>query len=282
MSNPAPRIWHEAIDAWCRWLAAAGYRPATIALRRTRLRNLAATYPDVGPWQLGPVQLAAWASHPDAMGRARLELNTRRSYRATLVAFYRWALEAGHTATDPSRNLPRLPVALPRPHPVREADYRAVLALAPSPREALMLRLGAELGLRRAEVAQVHRRDLVLHEDGWWLLVHGKGGAERELPCTPDLAEAICDAGDGWTFPAPRGGHLAPGTVGQIVAGLLPAGYSMHALRHRFATQAYALERDLFAVQELLGHARADTTRHYVATTTATMRHTVRAMEAAR
>jgi integrase/recombinase XerC len=35
-------------------------------------------------------------------------------------------------------------------------------------------------------------------------------------------------------------------------------------LRHRFATVCYAGERDLLAVQTLLGHSKPETTRQYV------------------
>ena len=38
-----------------------------------------------------------------------------------------------------------------------------------------------------------------------------------------------------------------------------------HTLRHRFATTAYGVERDLRAVQELLGHSKPETTARYVA-----------------
>ena len=49
----------------------------------------------------------------------------------------------------------------------------------------------------------------------------------------------------------------------------------MHALRHRFATRAYELDHDVFAVQRLLGHARPETTQRYVATTEDRLRSTV-------
>jgi site-specific recombinase XerD len=45
----------------------------------------------------------------------------------------------------------------------------------------------------------------------------------------------------------------------------LPDGITAHQLRHRFATAAYAHQRDLRAVQELLGHASPATTARYTA-----------------
>lgn len=38
----------------------------------------------------------------------------------------------------------------------------------------------------------------------------------------------------------------------------------MHALRHRFATRVYNVDRDVFAVQILLGHSSPATTQRYV------------------
>jgi integrase/recombinase XerC len=49
------------------------------------------------------------------------------------------------------------------------------------------------------------------------------------------------------------------------VARVLPEGFTTHSLRHRFATAAYGVERDLRAVQELLGHAKPETTARYAA-----------------
>ncbi|MBA2774731.1 MAG: site-specific integrase [Nocardioidaceae bacterium] len=46
---------------------------------------------------------------------------------------------------------------------------------------------------------------------------------------------------------------------------MLGAGWSGHKLRHRFATTAYAAERDLLAVQQLLGHSRPEVTARYTA-----------------
>lgn len=48
-----------------------------------------------------------------------------------------------------------------------------------------------------------------------------------------------------------------------------------HPLRHRFATRAYAVDRDLLAVQTLLGHASPVTTRRYVAVPDESLRRTV-------
>jgi integrase/recombinase XerC len=45
----------------------------------------------------------------------------------------------------------------------------------------------------------------------------------------------------------------------------MPPGYTMHTLRHFFATRAYRGSRNLRAVQILLGHASVATTERYTA-----------------
>jgi site-specific recombinase XerC len=45
----------------------------------------------------------------------------------------------------------------------------------------------------------------------------------------------------------------------------LGRGWTAHKLRHRFATAAYAGNRGLLAVQQLLGHSKPETTQRYTA-----------------
>lgn len=85
----------------------------------------------------------------------------------------------------------------------------------------------------------------------------------RQVPLPDELARRILSSPAGYLFPSPHGGHLTPHHVGVIVSRLLPTGWTCHTLRHRCATNAYAATRDLRAVQELLGHAKPETTALY-------------------
>jgi integrase/recombinase XerC len=70
---------------------------------------------------------------------------------------------------------------------------------------------------------------------------------------------------DGWLFPTASDGHLSVHYVGELVDAVLPDGWSMHTLRHRFASRAYRGTRNLRAVQMLLGHESIATTERYTA-----------------
>lgn len=130
--------------------------------------------------------------------------------------------------------------------------------------QKLMIRLGAECGLRRGEIARVHSDNVVADSAGRSLIVRGKGDKQRIVPLPDDLAGIIMDA-HGYLFPGRFGGHVEESYVGDHISHLLPDGYGAHTLRHRFATVTYATTHDLFVVAELLGHESVETTEHYVA-----------------
>ncbi len=202
------------------------------------------------------------------LGAQDLARETRRSVYASLRGFYRWAVRAGHVEVSPADGLPSVRPEVPCPRPTPEVEYRRAVSAA-DPRVRLILRLAAQAGLRRAEIAQIHRRDLTSDLLGRSLIVHGKGGVVRVVPLPGPLAlevEAACAAGHGYAFPGEISGHLSARWVGKLATRALPEGWSLHSLRHRFATAAYGSERDLIAVQQLLGHASVATTQRYVAT----------------
>lgn len=123
-------------------------------------------------------------------------------------------------------------------------------------------------GLRCVEIAQVEAGDVYEDADGWNLFVRGKGGRTRTVPITADLARAITDrcASTGqFAFPGRCGGHMAANSVSQIGRRILPGTWTLHKLRHRYATKAYSAEHDLLTVRELLGHASLQTTVRYIA-----------------
>lgn len=116
----------------------------------------------------------------------------------------------------------------------------------------------------RGEVAIVHSNDLMDDLVGHSLVVHGKGGKRRIVPLPQSLGRTLAQSPSGFLFPGDDGGHLSPRYVGKLIRDLLPGEWTMHTLRHRFGTRAYALTSDLLLVQEMLGHASPSTTRRYV------------------
>ena len=133
-------------------------------------------------------------------------------------------------------------------------------------------------GLRRGEIAGVRAEDVEDDLVGHSLRVTGKGGHVRMVPLPDYLAVAIRGRGPGWIFPSPSlPASLTPAHVGKVISRLLPDGWTCHTLRHRCATVAYRSDHDLRAVQELLGHAKPETTARYTQVEDDSIRAAVRA-----
>lgn len=251
-----PELWALAIAEWTVWMVSAGRPQTTIKTRTYQLERISRVFRRISPWKITTADLVRWT------GTQSWAPETRRQYRNTFIAFWRWALDAGYVASNPAQAMPKVRPSQPRPRPTPDEVYRAALA-ASDDRTRLILRLAAEAGLRRAEIAGIHRRDLIEDLAGWSLVVHGKGDKDRVVPLTPGLAVAL-RRHDGYLFPGNEHGHLSPRWVGKLATRALPGTWTLHSLRHRFATRAYAVDRDVFTVQALLGHASPATTRAYV------------------
>lgn len=268
---PTTDSWGTYIQGYLNAEAAAGHPKTTRNTRRQHLENLAR---GVGrdPLSLTFDELITWVSQRDWAAE------TRRGRYNTYRSFWRW-LAVTHGGEDIAANLPKVKLAVPHARPAPKSVYLEALARSDH-RTRLILRLAAELGLRRAEVAQVHSSDVQEDLYGYSLVVHGKGNRTRVIPLPDGLAIKIRNA-DGWLFPGDDNGHLSPRYVGKLATRVLNGGWTLHTLRHRFASLAYAVDRDVFVVQELLGHASPATTRRYVELPREAMRKTVLAAAAA-
>lgn len=256
-------IWEQAIDEWSLWLIAAGLKESSRYLRRYHLTRFSRHVGDVSPWDL---------DHDDVvriLARPNWAAETRRSARSSLTSFYRWAQASGRTSTNPAALTPSVPVRRGTPRPTPDGILQRALEDADE-RLTVMLTLGAYEGLRRGEICKVHRNDVVQMDDEHWeLVVIGKGDKRRQIPLLDSLARRLIALGDesgtGYVFPGQINGHLSAPYVGKLMSQALPRGWSAHTLRHRFASKAYAVERDILAVKELLGHEDVRTTQIYTA-----------------
>lgn len=262
--------WAQAIDEFIEYQAAAGLPTTTQYTRRQHLEHLARRVSS-GPWQLTIDELTRY------MSEQVWAPETRRGRRTTFVAFFDHAVERGLRSDAIGRDLPKAKPGRPAPRPIPESAYREAMAKADD-RLALVFRLAHDAGLRRAEIAQIHSDDIFDDLTGWSLRVHGKGAKIRIVPLTARLALELRALPYGWAFPGDDGGHLSPRWIGKLAIALLPHPYTLHTLRHSFASRAYAHDRDLLAVQDLLGHASPATTRTYVVLPDGALRRTVDAI----
>jgi integrase len=267
MSKIIPADWEQMIGDYTVRLAAIGQRTATIKLRRQCVAHMARGL-GCPPDEVTADQLVDWFGH-----QSHWAIETRCSYHAAARGLFAWAHKTGRVAADVAGELATIHRPKTAARPASDHAWRAAL-LAADARVTLMIRLAGQAGLRRSEVAAVATGDLVESLSGAQLLVHGKGGKKRLVPISDSLAEVVRAGAAGHTFAAPaegylfpsrKGGHLTPAYLGELVSAVLPGGYSMHTLRHRFSSRAYRGTRNIRAVQVLLGHESVATTERYTA-----------------
>lgn len=251
--------WEAALDGWTRWLVASGASDATRKTRRAHVRSVARAIAAPTPRAVTTGQLI------EILGRDGYSSEHRRGLRASLASFYAWCVNAEMVDVDPTVPLPKVRAPSGAPRPATDDIWRELMGVDDEQTQ-LMARLAGEAGMRRAEVSQVHVDDLVGSFDEPELIVHGKGGKQRVVPISTGLADAIRSHGsDGFVFPGQIDGHMSADAVGRRVSRAMPPGWSMHKLRHRYATRGFAATGNLRAVQEALGHASVATTQRYTA-----------------
>lgn len=252
-----PEAWREPLAAYFDYLEAMGYSPNTIASRRSHMRRFAMVA-GASPAEVATKDLVR------ALGRCPSR-EYKKSVKNSFSSFFKWYchIEQGR-GDNPAETLPSIRKPRPKPMPCPDSVIRAALENATTS-ERVMILLAAECGLRRAEIAQVHSRDVVADSSGHRsLIVHGKGDKQRIVPLPDDIATVI-SATHGYVFPGRFGGHVEVSYIGKHITRLLPNGYSAHKLRHRFATVAYAESHDMLGVSKALGHASTETTMAYTA-----------------
>lgn len=249
--------WMVWTREWTEYLHAAGRSPGTRSLRRYHITRLAHAV-GVAPAVVTDDDLTSF------LARDEWNANTRRSALASVRLFFAWAARTGRRGDDPAAVLLAVKGITGKPRPCPEQFLRRAV-IAAAARERLMLALAASAGLRRGEVCAVHVEHVERDLDGYSLRVRGKGQRERLIPLTDELAAMILVRGPGYVFPGQIDGHLSAAYVGKRISRLLPDGWTAHTLRHRFASAAYRADRDIRAVQELLGHASVATTQIYTA-----------------
>lgn len=258
----ATRTWDEAIELYERDQRRRGLAQESIKTRTRILRQLARQGHD--PWGVTAEVLDDWLDDPAKA------MDTRRCYLSGVAGFYRWAIRADLTDTNPVDRIerPKRKRRLPRPIHI---DNMGVALRQADPMMRCWLLLGARAGLRCMEIAGLDRDDVLDHLDEPMLWVRGKGGKERTVPVHPEILRALHAYGmpaHGPLFPADCGGRRTPQSVSKRInkhLRRLGLHETAHQFRHRFGTDVYHVSRDIRLTQELLGHTSPETTAGYAA-----------------
>jgi len=256
------------IEEHLQFLRRLGARDDTITAREGQLLRLArelpiplleATDKDLDRWQ---TTLTEKTRRPRPLTKSSVH-----TYTSHTRGFYRWAHKTKRIVVNPAEDLPLPKLQRRFPHPIPEADLRLALQCA-NQQVTIWLTLAGWCGLRGGEISRLTGDSVIDEPDGMLLRIDGKGGVERIVP-VPKVMEPMVRAWvrRGPLFHTPTGlavdAHFVSKTVSLFFASI-GLRYSLHWCRHRFGTQHYNLFKDIRATQELMGHAKTETTALYV------------------
>jgi len=170
-------------------------------------------------------------------------------------------------------SLPSLRRAKKLPEVLTRREVAALLDHATSLRDRAILMITYAAGLRVSEVVALAPRDLD-EERGLLHVRQAKGRKDRRVMLSGRALAGLrryreVEPSPRWIFPGQRPGrHLSIRTAQRVFARARDAAgiekeVGIHALRHSFATHLLEAGTGLRYIQELLGHASAQTTQVY-------------------
>jgi integrase/recombinase XerC len=258
--------WADSIAGFLAHHQAAGYPATTQRTRREHLQHLARRI-GASPREVTAEQLVEWFAAQEWAN------STRRSRRQTFRLFWSWMRSSGQRKTNPAKALPKVRTSLPIGRPVPVRIYGAAF-LSAGVDERVWMELAYHHGLRRGEIAGIHSSDISEDLDGHTLIVHGKGGRDRDVPLMPIMAETLLAYGDGFLFPGDEAGHISARWLGKRVNRHLESPWTIHKLRHAAVTR-WERAGGLIHAQRLAGHASVATTQMYVGSNADELRATL-------
>jgi len=222
--------------------------------------------------ELSRGNLAAFIEHEQDRGLKASSVNTRMK---VVKAFVRFLMEEGVVGGDVLSRRLTIRVADGLPRAMAPEDLRQVLGVIEDVRNRAMVIVLLRTGMRIGELLHTKVEDVLMDERK--ILIHEaqKNRVGRVVYLSDDAADAL----KGWfekrepqkefLFYARGRANMCYSTAAQMFqgylerAGLRHKGYSLHSLRHSFATELLNAGMPLECLQVLLGHSTLEMTRRY-------------------
>lgn len=167
----------------------------------------------------------------------------------------------------------KLPKALPRAIEFEEIDK--LLSVVTKVRDRAIIILLIRTGMRIGELLNLHVSDINLQERKISIYIGEKNAQGRVVYFCDDAKEALLSwlnerkPGHRYLFYGRHGRPLSYAGARKLFrkyltkSGLEAKGYTLHQLRHTFATELLNAGMRLEVLQQLLGHSTIEMTRHY-------------------
>lgn len=216
--------------------------------------------------------IAAYVEHEQERG---LKINSVKNHLHTLYAFLQYLVDNEVLPADLLQKKIRikLPEVLPRAIP--DEDLKQILAVITNVRDRALILLLLHTGMRIGELLKVKMTDIIQADRKILLSVGEKNLHGRIVYYSPAAEQALKKwlatrtTTSNYLFYGNAGHELCYVAAWNIMkvalqkSGLTRQGYSLHSLRHTFATNMLNAGLRLEVLQQLLGHLTIDITLQY-------------------
>lgn len=264
----------EHVEEYFRGMYRRNFRPKTYASTLTAIYDFLIVVKDLGKTRLEEItksDIEAFIEYEQGRG---LMLSTVRTKLHCVNAFLGYAMDAGLINTDVLARRIRLrkPETLPRA--MDPDDVNQLLSVLNEPRDRAMIMVLLRTGMRIGELLNTRIVDLHLRDRKIDIYEGEKNRQGRVVYLSDDAIVAL----NAWLemrddqeflFYAQGRKSMSYSTAHLIFerclkkAGLTHKGYSLHALRHTFASELLNAGMRIECLQPLMGHTSLDVTRHY-------------------
>jgi integrase len=223
MDHMDPSSWASTMARYQDWLIASGKKARSVELRLFHVGRFSRATVH-GPDKIRAQHVLGY------LGSKSWGPNTRLVVVGSIRDFFKWAVTFGITSEDPTASIPRIPIPVSVPDPPPRKTIRAVLEKV-EPRERLMIRLAADVGMKAGEIARAHVRDLRVNDDGDYVI---KAQGTRKAPwleVPPTLADEIITH-KGYLFPGRIDGHNSTAYVSRLLSNAFGNRFTAEDLRH--------------------------------------------------
>lgn len=268
-------------------------RPNTIRASGTTILLFLAFYKKRGGKHLtviGPEHVSAFVEHEQDRGMAAVSIDGRLK---GVYAFLNFLVDRDVISSQVLKRKLRIKVPDALPRAIDPEDIKQLLAAIDKVRDRALILTLLRTGMRIGELLRTKVQDLNLPEQLIQIIEAEKNRVGRVVYLSTDAVDALNkwiktrgyqskfifyghDAGP-LCYEAARG--LFMRCIAK--AGLARKRYTLHCLRHTYASELLNAGMPLQCLQELLGHRSIEVTRRYARLTDNTRRHAYyRAMEA--
>jgi len=275
---------YEHVKRYLRELYRRNCRPNTIRGNGVTIILFLAFLKSMGRNQFEDIKRQDFAAFIEYEQDRGLSANTVSTRMRALNAFFNYLIQNDVLHPDLLKRKMRIKVPDSLPRTIEPEDIQQLLAVINNPRDQALILTLLRTGMRIGELLNTKLTDLNLKENYIQIFEAQKNRVGRIVYISDDARRALAkwlkirNAKNDYLFYGHRNRSLGYEAARHRFihyldkAGLSHKDYSLHCLRHTFASELLNAGMPLQCLQELLGHSCIEMTRRYARLTDITRR----------